>query len=198
MENVTGLVKGHMKQVYLEIAKELRSCGYRVKGQVLNAKYYNVPQSRERVIIIGTRNDLGVEPSHPCPKSKPITAGAALYGINDKGKKLTPEAEKYWPQMKPGESASKYHPKGHLFGLIKIDPHKPSPTLTRFAGASKPVHWLERRFIGNIERAALASFPSDFKWCGSWVDIYNRIGNSVPPMLMKAIAEHVKIEILHY
>ncbi len=58
MENVTGMIKGYMKQAYLQIVADLRECGYVVKGQVMNAKYYNVPQSRERVIIIGIRADL--------------------------------------------------------------------------------------------------------------------------------------------
>lgn len=58
MENVTGMIKGHMKSTYLEAINALRKCGYKAKGQVLNAKYYNVPQSRERVFIIGVRNDL--------------------------------------------------------------------------------------------------------------------------------------------
>lgn len=58
MENVTGLIKGAMKQIYLQIVADLRACGYKVKGEVLNAMYYGVPQSRERVIIIGVRNDI--------------------------------------------------------------------------------------------------------------------------------------------
>jgi DNA (cytosine-5)-methyltransferase 1 len=73
MENVTGMVKGCMKQAYLTIIKTLRECGYKAKGEVLNAMYFNVPQSRERVIIIGVREDLGIEPSHPKPQGKPIT-----------------------------------------------------------------------------------------------------------------------------
>ena len=47
MENVTGMVKGYMKQAYLQIIKALRECGYKAKGEVLNAMYFNVPQSRE-------------------------------------------------------------------------------------------------------------------------------------------------------
>jgi DNA (cytosine-5)-methyltransferase 1 len=196
MENVTGMVKGCMKQAYLTIIKTLRDCGYKAKGEVLNAMYFNVPQSRERVIIIGVREDLGIEPSHPKPQGKPITTRKALEGCIDTGKALTPEAAKYYDRMKPGESASKYHPKGHLFGLIKLNPEKPSPTLTRSAGASKVVHWEEKRFIGIKERARFASFPDSFQWSGKWTDIYNRQGNSVPPNLMRAIAEHIKTNIL--
>lgn len=58
LENVTGLIIGQMKQIYLKMVKALRACGYEVKGEVLNAQYYNVSQSRRRVIIIGVRNDL--------------------------------------------------------------------------------------------------------------------------------------------
>jgi len=197
MENVTGMVKGCMKQAYLVAIKTLRDCGYRAKGEVLNAMYFNVPQSRQRVIIIGVRNDLRVEPSHPAPQVKPISAGKALEGIIDKGKPLTPEAAKYYPLVKPGESASKYHPKGHFFGLIKLNPVKPAPTLTQSAGASKVVHWQEKRFIGIIERSRLLSMPDSFKWAGSWTDIYNRQGNSVPPNLMRAIAGHIKEKYLN-
>ena len=60
MENVTGMVKGYMKQAYLEIIKTLRECGYLAKGEIMNAMYYNVPQSRERVFIIGVREDFGI------------------------------------------------------------------------------------------------------------------------------------------
>ena len=196
MENVSGLVKGKMKLIFKDILTELKKAGYNVKVRLMNAKYYNVPQNRQRLIFIGVRNDLGIEPTHPNPESKIITVKEALKDIEDNGKPLTPEASKYYSKMKYGESASKYHPKGHLFGLIKLDPNKPSPTLTRYAGASKIVHWKEPRFIGLIERSSLASFPKEFKWIGKWEDIYNRQGNSVPPNFMKAIANHIYKEIL--
>lgn len=78
MENVTGMVKGVMKQAYLQIIKTLRECGYKAKGEVLNAMYFNVPQSRQRVIIIGVRENLGIEPSHPKPRGRPILLREAL------------------------------------------------------------------------------------------------------------------------
>jgi site-specific DNA-cytosine methylase len=58
MENVTGLIKGHMRGKFLEIISALRIAGYHVESQVMDAKYYNVPQSRKRVIFIGIRKDL--------------------------------------------------------------------------------------------------------------------------------------------
>lgn len=58
MENVSGMVKGKMKLVFAEILKELKASGYVVKARVLNAMYFGVPQSRERMIFIGIRDDL--------------------------------------------------------------------------------------------------------------------------------------------
>lgn len=61
MENVKGLLSMKNpdgKLVIDSIYKEFESIGYNIKHEVLNAKYYGVPQSRERVIIVGTREDL--------------------------------------------------------------------------------------------------------------------------------------------
>lgn len=58
MENVRGMIKGHMRPYYLECLKAIRSKGYIAQGMVLNAKYYGVPQNRERVIVVGVRSDL--------------------------------------------------------------------------------------------------------------------------------------------
>ena len=58
MENVPGMMKGKMKGLFIEIMKTLKSGNYKVKCKLMNAKYYNVPQSRERLIFIGVRNDI--------------------------------------------------------------------------------------------------------------------------------------------
>ena len=196
MENVSGMVKGKMKLIFAECLRELKAAGYKVRARLINTKYYGVPQSRQRLIFIGVRNDIKKDPTYPVCCTRPISAGSALHGIQDQGFDLTPEAAKWWPRMKPGESASKYHPKGHLFGLIKIHPGRPSPTLLRSGGASRLAHWNQPRFIGNKERARLASFPDEFVWIGTDVNVYDRIGNSVPPLFMKAIAEHIRDAIL--
>lgn len=73
MENVSGMVKGKMKLIFAEILRELKASGYKVSARLLNAMYFNVPQSRQRMIFIGVREDLGIEPSHPRAENKPIT-----------------------------------------------------------------------------------------------------------------------------
>ena len=58
MENVSGLVKGKMKLIFVEILRELKASGYKVSARLMNAMYFGVPQSRERMIFIGVREDL--------------------------------------------------------------------------------------------------------------------------------------------
>jgi DNA (cytosine-5)-methyltransferase 1 len=66
-ENVSGLVKGVGKGYFLEILTALRSCGYRVRSRLLDAQWLGVPQARQRLIFIGTRDDLDIDPAFPAP-----------------------------------------------------------------------------------------------------------------------------------
>lgn len=78
MENVSGMVKGLMKLVFVEILRELKASEYQVSARLLNSMYFNVPQSRERMIFIGVRDDLNIKPSHPEAESMPITVKEAI------------------------------------------------------------------------------------------------------------------------
>lgn len=58
LENVKGLV-GHDRGKTLDsIVKTLNDIGYTVDFEVLNSKYFGVPQNRERIFIIAIRDDL--------------------------------------------------------------------------------------------------------------------------------------------
>ena len=197
MENVTGMIKGHMKQAYLLIVQTLRDCGYKVKGQVLNAMYYNVPQARQRVILVGVRKDLGIEPSHPKPQTKPISSGT-IKCMSSPCMRHSDRVRHLWTRLKPGMSGNKLPESGgNWFGLHKLDPKKPAPTITKgWTAGTGMLHWSENRFLSTPELAQLGSFGLGFKWIGEPVDAVRRIGNSVPPNLMRAVAEHIKMEIL--
>jgi DNA (cytosine-5)-methyltransferase 1 len=77
-ENVSGLVKGTAKGYFLEILRELKSCGYRVTCRVLDAQWLGVPQARQRTIFVGVREDLGLDPVHPKPLPYRYTVRDAL------------------------------------------------------------------------------------------------------------------------
>ena len=67
MENVSGMVKGPMKGRFKEIMRALKDTGYNVKCKLMNTMYYEVPQSRQRLIWIGVKDG---EPAYPEPKNK--------------------------------------------------------------------------------------------------------------------------------
>jgi DNA (cytosine-5)-methyltransferase 1 len=77
-ENVAGLVKGTAKGYFLEILAALKDCGYRVKCKVLDAQWLGVPQTRQRTIFVGVREDLGIDPMHPAPLPYRYTVRDAL------------------------------------------------------------------------------------------------------------------------
>lgn len=192
MENVTGMVKGVMKQAYLRIVQTLRQAGYQVKGEVMNAMFYNVPQSRERVIIIGVRNDLNIAPSHPNPQTHPITVKQAFDGIQDSGDAptLSPLYVKYWHAAGQGGTVGKQD------CVTRLWENKVARTVQKSEGNGAPYHPTQCRAISTLERKRLFSFPDSFKFLNR-ASATERMGNSVPPNLARAIAEHIKVKILN-
>lgn len=199
MENVSGMVKGKMKLIFVDILKELKASGYKVSARLLNAMYFNVPQSRQRMIFIGVRDDLGIEPSHPKAESKPITVREALQEL----KTFESPPEVKWDDampsrlkpLKSGESISDYY--GFGYDWQKLDVNKPFPTLPKsvcWAGYCLQFIDLAPLNGGQIRRAG--SFPDGYKFAGNYRDVLSRIGNSVPPLFMRSIATHVRREIL--
>ena len=79
MENVSGLRKGKMKLMFAEMTIALKEAGYKVSCRELNAWWYGVPQDRRRLIWVGVREDLDMEPGHPDPTVKrPVSVREAL------------------------------------------------------------------------------------------------------------------------
>ncbi|KKL60197.1 hypothetical protein LCGC14_2207740, partial [marine sediment metagenome] len=261
-ENVKGLVTGVAKGYFKLILKRLRDCGYNVKARVLDAQWLGVPQSRQRVIFIGVRNDLARKPAFPfpfpyryslseaCPGiigheyqtagfkdavtkegqpartitnwnqsggrgfaivrrghgffpgerrslDKPastVLTNTESLGLIERGVSIKGYAiEKEWNKLKEGESSNKY------FQLVKASQSKPSPCITSLGGKASRAgvtHPTERRKFSIAELRRICSFPDDFKLAGSYSKQWARLGNSVPPLMMKAIAEVVRDEIL--
>jgi DNA (cytosine-5)-methyltransferase 1 len=189
MENVSGMIKGKMKLMFAEITRALKATGYSVSCRLLNAWWYGVPQDRKRLIWIGVRKGLATHP--PPVVSIPATCKILDKGKDEGGPALTNLAKQYWPIMRPGESAAKYHPKGLLFGLTKLNPERPAPTLIKSAGASNLCHWLYPRYLNCQEAAILQGFPSWFVFPDK-VNLWrNLIGNSVCPPMAEAIGNHL-------
>lgn len=167
MENVSGMVKGHMKHVFAIAMRELKASGYQVKCQLMNAMYFGVPQSRERVIFIGVRNDLGIVPSYPQAQMQPISLSAVIPdAIASRGMKINP-----W-----------------------IPASRSCCTLTKTSSDFQLKTIAGIRNLTIREATRIGSFPDTFQWVGKGGR--ERIGNAVPPMLMQAIASHIYTHIL--
>lgn len=64
-ENVAGILHVRGRNVAELVCAAVQRAGYRTRAAVLNTAWYGVPQSRERLIVIGTRADLDLEPAFP-------------------------------------------------------------------------------------------------------------------------------------
>ena len=217
MENVSGMVKGKMKLLFAEILTELKACGYLVSARLLNATYFGVPQARQRLIFIGVREDLGVEPSHPRAETRPVTVREAFMALEPRVFAPPARGQLFvFPFIRPGQSAidtvprevlahfvprmARRKPGGFGFHTVckRLAPGRPAPTLpkTYIAYSHTPIHPTEHRHLAAEELARLASFPDEYSFSGSYVDRHARIGNCVPPLFMRAVATHVRREIL--
>lgn len=208
-ENVSGLVKGTAIGYFKEFLRDMKSCGYRVKAQLLNAKWLGVPQSRERIIFIGVRNDLGVEPVFPRPYERMITLAEAfknLPEINESEAALLREdAKKHaWYnvlQKMPknphtSESGAKYM-NGSYFSLKRESMYQPCSTICQMNGtASGNSHPLEDRKFTISELKRITSIPDDFILTGNYAQQWERLGRMVPPIMMMNIAKTIQTEIL--
>lgn len=194
MENVSGLVKGKMKLVFAEIMRELKASGYRVKCRLMNAMYFNVPQSRERLIWIGVREDLEIEPEHPNAEGRPVTVREAIdYLPVMEPERHQSQVLKAWELSRPGKSLQETCRYVGSFQSVRLDPDKPSPTQIK---AHSNWHFAIPRYLTKEEAAIIQGFPSSFLWQGKRTDCQERIGNSVPPLFMRAIAQHTRYKML--
>jgi DNA (cytosine-5)-methyltransferase 1 len=74
LENVKNFERHDKGKTLKVVTKTLSDIGYNVYYKVLNAGFFGVPQKRERIYIIGFRNDLKVEKyDFPQPPNTPIT-----------------------------------------------------------------------------------------------------------------------------
>ena len=194
MENVSGLRMGKMKIIFSEMTRELKDSGYRVACRQLNAWWYGVPQSRERLIWVGIREDLTGEPSHPAPiLRQPVSVNRAL-GLRDALINAAPGwSHNDWVSVpntlragsRPGITiaGSFSFPKNAIADGKSI--YKPSPSLAAIRPPMLAKETMTRKIT--IEEAkTLQSFPSSFR-----IPEYKYIGNSVPPLMAQAVGEHV-------
>lgn len=202
-ENVAGLLMGTAKGYFKLIYQELQSCGYTVSCIIADASWLGVPQARKRAIFVGVRNGIGIAPHFPKPFPYQYTLQDAIPWLRDPEQNPFPVEEetdisryaigKEWGKFIPGGKSEKY------FSLVKPMPNVPCPTITATAGqtgAASVVHPFECRKFSVAEVKRICSFPDDFRLTGAYDQQVERMGRSVPPLMMKAISAAVADGIL--
>lgn len=211
-ENVRGLLSHEGGKTLEGMISILNEIGYNVVPvQVLKAINYNVPQKRERLILVGVRKDITIDYNYPKPNKK-------IYNLSDALKKgelyssKVPKSEgvKY-PERKK-EVLDLVPPKGYWRDL-PIDIQKEFMGGSFFLGGGKTgmarrigwdepcltltcspaqkqterCHPDETRPFTVREYARIQTFPDKWKFDGSIAQQYKQIGNAVPVNLGKEV-----------
>jgi DNA (cytosine-5)-methyltransferase 1 len=208
-ENVTGLhsiggyeskedKKNKLGRVLKIILQEFEEAGYTVKWKILNAADFGVPQSRRRIIILGTRKDISTIVTHPEPTHSKL--GDNLPKYKTLGEAISDLPEEPNPNYKISNHVGTSH-KVKINGFIgnrKTDPNKPSPTIVgRGGGTGGPViipHPNAKRRLTVRECARIQCFPDDFEFYGSNSSAYRQIGNAVPWPLAYHVAKMIPLK----
>lgn len=196
-ENVKGLLNhegGATLKIMIGVLEEL---GYKVAYKVVRAQYLDVPQKRERLIILGIRNDLDMPFIFPKEKDYTISLREALKDVPASVGQQYPEKKKkimelikpggYWrdlpPDIQKEYMGASYYLGGGKTGMARrLSWDEPTLTLT-CAPAQKQTercHPEETRPLTVREYARIQTFPDDWEFIGSAASQYKQIGNAVP------------------
>ncbi|MDH6088181.1 DNA cytosine methyltransferase [Umezakia ovalisporum] len=198
------------------VLAEMKELGYNVVYNLLEAADYGVPQNRQRVVFIGSRD--GEAATFPIPKyckdgqnlPKWRTLRDALTGLVDPKPEFISYSEsrlKYLILLEAGENwrnlpeelkkeamGGAYESGGGKVGFYRrLSWDKPSPTITTspHQKATDMCHPVELRSLTVTESAKIQTFPDDWIFYGSISSKYKQIGNAVPVLLAKEIGSYI-------
>lgn len=191
-ENIKNLVGKKFKKSFNIILKELNKLGYQTTWKVLNSKDFGVPQNRERVFIVGIRNDIDQSFEFPTPNTP-------TPNIND----IMVPGTDYTPYIYHESNLKKFPTKREtdiikLFKIPRLARHQGDSTIYSTDGISPTLRTGNRdhfydtknnlfRRLTLAELTALQGFPSDFKWPVGKTAQRKQLGNSVSVPIFDSI-----------
>lgn len=194
-ENVKGLLTLQKGAIIRKIMIDFQNVGYNVDFKLLKAVEYGIPQRRERVFIVGIRNDSNYNycfPASVCSEADAIPLNAVIDNLE------IPEQKYYFSERAvQGVKKAKNNMKRGLWQ----DLNGPCLTITSHLAKTSmnsrdpillvnPKTELFRRFTPR-EAARIQSFPDDFILNNSEPKSYKQIGNAIPPVLMWHVANEL-------
>src|SRR5271157_3183702 len=201
-ENVKGLLTMGGGSVINDIVEDFKKSGYNIYYRFYNAKQFGVPQDRERVFLVGIRDDLEINFKFPEPTFGPGTEQTyntmrkEIWELRDNpgdiikasfsSRYMSRQRKRGWDKVSYCIPASAkqvpLHPDGEKM-------QKKCKDLWVFQGD------LNRR-LSITECKVIQSFPNEFILKGPLQSQYNQIGNAVPPRLAAALAISIKKALL--
>lgn len=181
-ENVKGLLMRHNADSLATVLRDFSDLGYQVSYQLYHAADYGVPQSRERVFIVGTAPDVApFEPPYPSHKQKEwIVAESAISDLQNLNE--DPEFNHIWSKaQKSPDQGSRRLLADRVGYTIRAECH----------GNIQWHYNLDRR-ISMREAARIQSFPDNFIFQSKLRETERQIGNAVPPILAWHMARALK------
>lgn len=186
-ENVKGILSLGHGSVIRQIEADFQDAGYITSVNLVNMADYGVPQTRQRVIILGQRIDISTELTIHIPQK----TNSRLPGKDNLPNWVSiEEAISRFPDPDlPNNFLN------HIYSAYKVefrnftghrptDAQKPSPTILARGNGKGGVcaipHYNGKRRLTIRESAAIQTFPDDFEFIGAMNSCYRQIGNAVP------------------
>lgn len=183
-ENVGSLFLKTNSESFEKIVEDFGALGYELDIHRYDSSEYGVPQTRDRVFIVGSRSDLSeYRPPKPTTAGKPITAKQAIDDLRDHPWDAT--IAHIWSKAKrSGEQGDR-----HLLA------DRPGYTIRAECHGNIQYHYDLPSRISMREAARIQSFPDSFKFVSGLRETERQIGNAVPPVLAWHIARSVAMTL---
>ena len=196
-ENVKGMMTLHKGEIFRRVVNAFAAAGYKPFYSLINAADYDVPQKRERVIIVGIRNDIWEEKGDFVFPAK--TTENHWVPLSVAVPELAIDNEKYYFSERAVQGMK--NAKNNMKRGLAQNLNEPCLTITSHLAkvslnSRDPVLLVDpekeryRRFTP-LEAARIQSFPDNFQFAGSETTAYKQIGNAIPPVMFWHIMDAV-------
>lgn len=225
IENVKGMLTLNNGAFVKDIIKRFgpEGLGYNITYKLLNAADYGIPQNRYRVFYVGIKGKdfvfpepftyhlsakdgisdlLGADNTHygssPQNEFQRQMRGDQKHPLNQDYTDHSEQTVRIISMIPDGGNIKSLPPefwqvRKYNKAFERMSSERPSNTID--TGHRNYFHYAEPRIPTVRESARIQSFPDNFEIIGTRGSQYKQVGNAVPPLLARVIAEEIKKQI---